>query len=70
MRDQDGLGGFGDAFGGRAVAAVAQVDGHSEVIHLLDGGYACFAEAGVARFEASIAKDAAVVVSKLHDAHA
>src|ERR1700690_3395769 len=67
MRDEDRLFRFGNAFRGSAVSAVAQVDGHSEIVHLFHSGNAGFAESGVAGFQASIAEDAAIVVSELHD---
>ena len=70
VRDENGLLRFRDTFRGRAISAVAQVDGHSGVVHLLNGGDACFAEAGIAWFEAAVAKYAAVIVGELHDADA
>src|SRR5208282_4736154 len=36
MGDENRLGGFGDRSGGGAVSAVTEVDGYSEVVHLLD----------------------------------
>jgi hypothetical protein len=65
-----GFADWGDTLGGGAVSAVAEVDGDSEVVHLFDSGDARFAESGIAGLEASIAKDAAIVVGELHDAHA
>src|SRR5271168_2818105 len=70
MRDQHRLRGGGDSFRGRAIAAVTEIDGHSDLVHFLDGREAGLAQPSIPRFEAAIAKNAPIVVGELHDAHA
>jgi hypothetical protein len=49
---------------------MAQVNGHSDLIHLLHRRDPRSAQAGIARFETAIAKSRAHVVGELHNAHA
>src|SRR5277367_2145 len=70
MRDQNRLLRFANTLGGGAVSAVAEVDGNSEVVHLLHSGNARLTESSIAGLQASVSEQAAIVVSKLHDAHA
>src|SRR5664279_6458491 len=68
MADEHGLGGRLDGFGGGAIAAMAQIYGHSNVVHAANRRMSGFAQAGIPRFQTTVAKDAAIVVGELHDA--
>src|ERR1700722_2119894 len=70
MRDQNRLCRCGDALRSGPIPAVAEIDGHSEIVHPFNSGDSRFTQAGIAGFEASIAEEAAIVVGELHHPHA
>jgi hypothetical protein len=49
---------------------VTKIDGDPDFVHLPNRQCSHFAQSGIAGLETTIAKDAAVVVSDLHNAHA
>lgn len=60
----------GNAFGSGAIAAVAEIYGDAERVHLLDDGDSRRRKTRVCRVEAAIAKGAGPVVCELHDPNA
>src|SRR6266403_5163494 len=70
MCDQNWLFRSLDCFRRGAVAAVAEIDSHTQLVHLLHCTLTCLAKTRVARLQTSIAKNAPIVIGKLHDAHA
>src|SRR5277367_1830822 len=70
MRDQHGLRRRSNSMRSGSIPAVTEIDSHADFIHFLHRRDARFAQSRIPGFKAAIAKNAAIVIGKLHDAHA
>src|SRR5579859_3623033 len=70
MCDEDWLFRSLDRFRRGAIAAVAEIDSDTQLVHPLHCALTCFAKTRVARLQTSIAENAPIVIGKMHDADA